>query len=181
MWKCGYFPVQFYFARWLFAPVIGYMRESGSALTTAPQFIDSKTQKSVPFPLLFDAHDVTPASLSLSLIVPSYNEQERLPIMMEETLNYLTAKKKKDPSFTYEIIVVDDGSRDKTSQVALEFSRKHGSDVIRVMTLTKNVGKGGAVQQVSASIFAQFNVIFSFDKCSLFIYRVCCMLVANDC
>jgi dolichyl-phosphate beta-glucosyltransferase len=94
--------------------------------------------------------------------VPSYNEQERLPIMMEETLNYLTAKKKKDPSFTYEIIVVDDGSRDKTSQVALEFSRKHGSDVIRVMTLTKNVGKGGAVQQVSASIFAQFNVIFGF-------------------
>ena len=58
-----------------------------------------------------------------------------------------SAKKKRDPSFTYEVIIVDDGSRDKTTACALEYSRKFGTDTVRVMTLAKNVGKGGAIQQ----------------------------------
>ena len=56
---------------------------------------------------------------------------------------------KSNKSFRYEIIVVDDGSRDKTSQVALEYSKKHTTELIRVLTLAKNRGKGGAVRLVS--------------------------------
>ena len=43
--------------------------------------------------------------------------------------------------------MVDDGSRDGTSRVALAYSAKHTCDLVRVMTLPQNVGKGGAVQQ----------------------------------
>lgn len=37
--------------------------------------------------------------------------------MLDEALEYLEARLKKDKKFTYEIIVVDDGSKDKTSEV----------------------------------------------------------------
>ena len=59
------------------------------------------------------------ASMDLSVVVPSYNEQERLPVMMDEALEYLEGRKEQFPDFTYEVIVVDDGSGDQTSTVAL--------------------------------------------------------------
>jgi len=37
--------------------------------------------------------------------------------MLDETLEYLENEKKSKPSFTYEVIVVDDGSKDSTSKV----------------------------------------------------------------
>ncbi|XP_063150640.1 dolichyl-phosphate beta-glucosyltransferase isoform X2 [Candoia aspera] len=57
-----------------------------------------------------------PATRELSVVVPSYNEEERLPSMMNEALDYLERRQKQDPSFTYEVIVVDDGSRDQTKK-----------------------------------------------------------------
>lgn len=61
-----------------------------------------------------------PASKTLSVIVPAYNEVQRLPHMLNETLAYLARRAGSDSSsreFTYEVIVVDDGSTDGTSQV----------------------------------------------------------------
>ncbi|XP_019508718.1 PREDICTED: dolichyl-phosphate beta-glucosyltransferase isoform X2 [Hipposideros armiger] len=52
----------------------------------------------------------------LSVVVPSYNEEKRLPVMMDEALGYLEERQKQDPTFTYEVIVVDDGSKDQTSK-----------------------------------------------------------------
>ncbi|XP_036310875.1 dolichyl-phosphate beta-glucosyltransferase isoform X4 [Pipistrellus kuhlii] len=52
----------------------------------------------------------------LSIVVPSYNEEKRLPIMMDEALGYLEERQKQDPTFTYEVIIVDDGSKDQTSK-----------------------------------------------------------------
>ncbi|XP_066474115.1 dolichyl-phosphate beta-glucosyltransferase isoform X1 [Tiliqua scincoides] len=89
-------------------------------------------------------HD--PPTLELSVVVPSYNEEERLPSMMNEALDYLEKRQKQDPAFTYEVIVVDDGSRDQTTKVALKYTQKYGSNKVRVLTLVKNRGKGGAVK-----------------------------------
>ncbi|XP_070552271.1 dolichyl-phosphate beta-glucosyltransferase-like [Ptychodera flava] len=83
---------------------------------------------------------------NLSVIVPSYNEEERLPIMLDQTLEFLESRLKKNSSLTYEIIIVDDGSKDKTSEIGLEYSKQYGTDKVRVLTFEKNRGKGGAVR-----------------------------------
>lgn len=97
----------------------------------------------VPAPSLFDAE----ATKSLSVVIPAYNEEERLPGTLEETIEYLQKRRNvSGPSFTYEIIVVDDGSKDKTSDVAFEYVKKHGLDAVRVLSLPMNKGKGHAVK-----------------------------------
>jgi len=104
-------------------------------------FINPSTNERVDFPF-----NATCGTISLSVVVPAYNEEERLPVMLEETLEYLEERQKKDDSFQYEIIIVDDGSKDNTSKVGLEYSKKYGVEKIRVLTFEKNRGKGGAVR-----------------------------------
>lgn len=70
--------------------------------------------------------------------------------MLDEALDFLEKRREKNKDFKYEIIVSSDGSRDKTVEVALKYSQKYGSDVVRVLDLNPNRGKGGAVRLVSA-------------------------------
>lgn len=80
--------------------------------------------------------------VALSVIVPSYNETLRLPPMLTAAVEHL----KTVPSRSFEIIIVDDCSKDTTSQTALDFAAQHPNVDIRVITLKRNRGKGGAVQ-----------------------------------
>jgi dolichyl-phosphate beta-glucosyltransferase len=93
--------------------------------------------------------------VSLSVIVPAYNEEYRLPRMLDETLTYLEARAAAagPNTFSYEVIVVDDGSRDGTydAAVASEMAAKEQSGrsrggELRVMQLSQNRGKGFAVR-----------------------------------
>jgi dolichyl-phosphate beta-glucosyltransferase len=68
-----------------------------------------------------------------------------VPPMLDECLEYLESRKR---ALTYEVIVVSDGSRDGTARVAREYTKKHGPDVVRVLELETNRGKGGAVRLV---------------------------------
>lgn len=81
-------------------------------------------------------------SLNLSLVIPAYNEAERLGRTLQAAFEYLNAQTSES-----EIIVVDDGSTDGTAQVAAEsfanFSGRVSSSVIRVPA---NRGKGHAVR-----------------------------------
>ncbi|VDK47709.1 unnamed protein product [Anisakis simplex] len=88
----------------------------------------------------------TSPTRSLSVVIPAMNEKERLPVMLNECLSYLMERYEKDSSFTFEVIVVDDGSSDGTCDVAFEYSKKYGDDVVKVLKLDKNRGKGGAVR-----------------------------------
>lgn len=103
--------------------------------------MDPKTAEKLRFPSIEDE-----STILLSVIVPAYNEEKRLPVMLEECLDYLEKKLNSDPSCTFEVLIVDDGSNDKTTEVGLSYSKKYGCDKVRVLTLSTNRGKGGAVR-----------------------------------
>jgi dolichyl-phosphate beta-glucosyltransferase len=86
-----------------------------------------------------------PSTVDLTIVVPAYNETERLPEMMAETIKHLTSSTLKGKR-TFEIVVVDDGSSDGTSAAALKLAKAYPTCDIKVVTLEKNIGKGGAVR-----------------------------------
>ena len=90
-------------------------------------------------------HDVP--SKRVSVIVPAYNEAKRLPKMLTETIGYFTSRKLRDKQFDWEVIIVDDGCKDNTFEVAFEYVIKHGSDHVRILKSARNNGKGGAVRK----------------------------------
>lgn len=100
-------------------------------------FYNPKTKSTEPFPTLYDNW-----SVHLSVVVPAYNEEQRLPLMLDECLEYLEQRSK--DRCTYEIIVVSDGSTDKTVDIAHSYASRNEN--IRVLDLVKNRGKGGAVR-----------------------------------
>ncbi|XP_058483129.1 dolichyl-phosphate beta-glucosyltransferase [Solea solea] len=108
-------------------------------------FLTASGEKEL-FPSLHD-----PYSRQLSVVIPAYNEELRMPVMLDEAMEYLENRQKQNSSFTYEVIVVDDGSKDKTTEVALRYTREYGADKVRVLTLVKNKGKGGAVRMGTLS------------------------------
>ncbi|XP_067889564.1 dolichyl-phosphate beta-glucosyltransferase isoform X2 [Heterodontus francisci] len=126
-------------------------------------FMSLNSTRKELFPTIHD-----PPTKELSVIVPSYNEEKRLPLMMDETLEYLEQRQKKDSSFTYEVIVVDDGSKDETTEVALNYSKEYGSDQVRVLTLVKNRGKGGAVKMGVLSSRGRYVLMADADGATKF-------------
>ena len=95
------------------------------------------------------------------MVIPAYNEEDRLPKMLDECLPYLTERSKRDPfwsvriftirKFTWEAIVVDDGSKDRTKDVAYAYIKKYNNPNIRVLVEVHNRGKGGAIRLVELS------------------------------
>jgi glycosyltransferase involved in cell wall biosynthesis len=77
---------------------------------------------------------------SLSIIVPAYNEEKRLPPTLAAIATYLTGSSFSDA----EIVVVDDGSRDGTPQIVEEFAREH--KCVRLLRNPGNRGKGYSVR-----------------------------------
>nr|GMC94197.1 dolichyl-phosphate beta-glucosyltransferase [Ipomoea batatas] len=92
-------------------------------------------------------HIDEPAEKYLSLIIPAYNEENRLPGALDETVNYLQQRAAKDKSFTYEVIIIDDGSSDGTNKVAFEYVKRHTVENVRVILLGRNHGKGEAIRK----------------------------------
>lgn len=116
----------------------------------------------VAFPRLHD-----PPSLYLTLVVPAYNEQERLPSMMDDMLSYLKERQRDNFAFTWEIIIVDDGSRDQTCRVAQAYVEQEGVDRVRLLKLHHNHGKGGAVRKGMMRGRGQYLLMVDADGATL--------------
>jgi dolichyl-phosphate beta-glucosyltransferase len=146
------------------------------------------------------------ADVMMSVVVPAYNEEDRLEDMLEEAIEYLDAEygratnvssktevyghttgttkegsgkavQKRESKISdhvtgprgYEIILVNDGSNDKTVDVALRFSQKHQlHDVLRIVSLKKNRGKGGAVTHGFRHVRGQYAIFADADGASTF-------------
>ncbi|KFH43718.1 Dolichyl-phosphate beta-glucosyltransferase-like protein [Hapsidospora chrysogenum ATCC 11550] len=140
-----------------------------------------------------DGGYIEPAELRLSVVFPAYNEEERVIPTLEEAVKYLdeyigrpgtakTVSSGKGPkrhsarqgvrdqeTSGYEIIIVNDGSTDKTVDVVLDFARKNSlHDVIRVVTLEKNRGKGGGVTHGLRHVRGEYALFADADGASRF-------------
>jgi len=78
-------------------------------------------------------------STFLSVIIPAYNEENRLPESLGQVLRFLEGQ-----PFASEVIIVENGSADKTFEIAQEFAQKHKN--IRVIQNDQR-GKGLAIQR----------------------------------
>jgi dolichyl-phosphate beta-glucosyltransferase len=76
----------------------------------------------------------------LSIVIPCYNEELRLPRSIEQIERFLH-----DTGTSYELILVDDGSTDRTRKVMNEAVTRNGS--VRIEALPHNRGKGRALAE----------------------------------
>ncbi|KAL8853665.1 MAG: hypothetical protein Q9221_001476 [Calogaya cf. arnoldii] len=144
------------------------------------------------------------AEVFMSLVVPAFNEENRLGIMLREAADYLQKEYGKDkPNSTangsirrrpkgaqeqnghaslgngnaenlptgWEVLIISDGSKDKTEDTALEFARSLGKEsagFIRVVSLVENRGKGGAVTHGMRHVRGKYAVFADADGASKF-------------
>lgn len=76
--------------------------------------------------------------LSISAVMPAYNEEENIGAMIADVIAVLAPL-----THDYEVVVVDDGSRDRTSDKVSEIAQKYPQ--VRLVRHEKNQGYGGAV------------------------------------
>lgn len=75
----------------------------------------------------------------LSVIVPCYNEEEAINVFYQEVLKVLTAI----PGYEYEIIFINDGSKDKTLEIMKMLTKSDPS--VKYISFTRNFGKEAAL------------------------------------
>ncbi len=76
--------------------------------------------------------------MELSIVIPAYNEAERIGPSLEQIAAFLRQR-----GTEYEVLVVDDGSSDATAEVAAGFANLD----VRVLSQPRNLGKGAAVRR----------------------------------
>ncbi|KAL8769257.1 MAG: hypothetical protein Q9209_004758 [Squamulea sp. 1 TL-2023] len=145
------------------------------------------------------------AEVFMSLVVPAFNEENRLGLMLKEAVDYLEKEYgKPKPENTangsvrhrssggqqqanghltsdkgstrqgpngWEILIISDGSKDKTIDTALDFAQSLDSESaghIRVASLVENRGKGGAVTHGMRHVRGKYAVFADADGASRF-------------
>lgn len=93
----------------------------------------------------------------LSIVIPCYNEEERLPETLHDIKNYIKNRKE-----FIEVIVVDDGSTDRTAEVARSY--QNAIPGLWVLHYGENRGKGHAVQQGMLSAQGDYALFMDADN-----------------
>ena len=78
-------------------------------------------------------------SPTYSIVIPAYNERDRITATMEKILAYAGGQ-----GWNAEVIVVDDGSRDETAEIVRTFAARHPG--VRLLKNPGNRGKGYSVR-----------------------------------
>jgi dolichyl-phosphate beta-glucosyltransferase len=73
----------------------------------------------------------------ISIIIPAYNEADRIGKSLEKAMEYL-----EEEGYNFELIIVDDGSSDNTATVASNYGSR-----VKVLVQPRNLGKGAAVKR----------------------------------
>lgn len=94
------------------------------------------------------------SKLDISVVVPLYNEEESLPELVEWIDRVMKAN-----NFSFEIILIDDGSTDLSWEVVEELAAKHS--FVRGISFLRNYGKSAAL--FSGFDAAQGDVVITMD------------------
>lgn len=76
--------------------------------------------------------------ITISLVVPAYNEEKIIRENLKKIVGFLSCQK-----YIWEIVVVDDGSKDRTSEIVESLKNPR----IKLIKLSKNRGKGAALRE----------------------------------
>jgi len=99
------------------------------------------------------------SDIYLSVVVPAYNEENRIQAALGDIFAYLAAFPE-----PWEVLVVDDGSGDRTPQIVHEWQRSHAG--LRYLALPVNQGKGEAFRQGMLAARGSFRLLLDAD-CSI--------------
>ena len=91
-----------------------------------------------------------------SVVIPAFNEATRLPPYLEQIFEYFDGRGE-----PYEVIVVNDASRDGTGAMLRAVAARHPA--LRVITHDVNHGKGGAVQAGMLTATGHFRLFTDAD------------------
>jgi len=94
--------------------------------------------------------------VDLSIVVPAYNEEHRIPPTLHKLHAFLQTQQ-----LRYEIVVVDDGSKDNTCGVVTELMESIPG--LRLVRQTPNRGKGAAVRRGMLDARGQIRVMCDAD------------------
>lgn len=92
-------------------------------------------------------------TMNLSIIIPAYNEELRVKKTLDAVYSYIKQKK----GLRAEVIFVDDGSSDKTCDIA----KKYRSQGLRLLKNSHNMGKGYSVRK--GILAAKFDIVLFMD------------------
>lgn len=91
----------------------------------------------------------------LSIIIPAYNEENRLPRTLEQVLSFLQTQ-----PYSFEALVVENGSSDRTFEVAQKYAQTHPQ--VTVLKETQR-GKGNAVRRGMLEAKGEYRFICDAD------------------
>ena len=91
----------------------------------------------------------------LSIIIPAYNEENRLPRTLEQVFAFLSLQ-----SYTAEVLIVENGSNDRTLEIAQSFAKQKSN--LHVIQEVKR-GKGNAVRRGMLDACGEYRFICDAD------------------
>lgn len=93
----------------------------------------------------------------LSVIIPAYNEAERLPKTLRRFNEYFATR-----AYSYEILVVNDGSKDGTARAASSMESEIKN--LRLIDRKKNMGKGYTVREGMLAAYGKIRLFADADN-----------------
>jgi undecaprenyl-phosphate 4-deoxy-4-formamido-L-arabinose transferase len=93
------------------------------------------------------------SNVELAVVIPVYNEEANLPVLMQRLMPVMQGLGK-----SFEIIFIDDGSRDNSLQILKSFTK---NEQVRVVELTRNYGQHAAI--MAGFSITQAGIVITLD------------------
>ena len=93
------------------------------------------------------------SNVELAVVIPVYNEEANLPVLMQRIMPVMQSLGK-----SFEIIFIDDGSRDNSLQILKSFTK---NEQVKVVELTRNYGQHAAI--MAGFSITQAGIIITLD------------------